>query len=241
LWPSLEFIRVWKCSSCGIQVALLTPHLTEDVQVIDHIYGSSEGGLNCPILFGRNGGPALVNTIITEYIKLGADVRAGNLTPVWQLEAGCSYRLFVTNKMGLVRYRLGDIIRCTGHFRDAPIIEFVEREAQELAIGGAIITEGQLLEAAKRIGLDRHSHWIFAPNPVCNGLVFYFDSSRVDGAGVASQAEEVLRDLNPLYSIVSRTGTASPIRAAVLPSDHALWTNAAHAQTKDRVLLKQPI
>ena len=241
LWPTLEFIRVWKCATCGIQTALLAPHLTADVQVIDHIYGSSEGALNCPILFGRNGGPALVNTLITEYVKVGDDVRAENLIPVWKLEAGCSYRLFVTNKMGLVRYRLGDIIRCTGHFRDAPIIEFSEREAQELAIGGAIITEGQLVEAAKRIGLDRRSHWVFAPNQVCNGLVFYFDAARLDGAGAARQAEEVLRELNPLYSIVSKAGTAAPIKAAVLPPDHAFWTSSVHAQTKERVLLKQPM
>lgn len=241
LWPSLEFIRCWKTASCGLQLSLLAPYLTSDVHVIDHIYGTSEGSLGVPILIGQNGGPALVSTIIIEFVEVGDEVCADNLIPIWQLKVGHSYRIFLTNKMGLVRYRVGDIVRCTGHFAQAPILEFVEREAQDLSFGSATITEGQLVETAKRIGLSRLSRWVFAPNPVGNGLMFYFDSSDIDGSDLARRADEALCEMNALYSSCTRRGTVAHVRAALLPSDHELWGGAGHAQSKERVLVKRPI
>ena len=53
-----------------------------------------------------------------------------------ELEIGKQYEIVITNVSGFYRYQIGDVIRVTGFYHEAPLIEFVYRKSQMLSIAG---------------------------------------------------------------------------------------------------------
>jgi GH3 auxin-responsive promoter len=245
LWPALELVSCWTTSSCALQLPRLRPHLGDDaISIVDHPYGASEGLFNLPLVPG-SGGHASLDTAVLEFVRAGDAVAVRNLVGLTDLVVGEDYELIVTTAMGLVRYRMFDVVRCLGYVGRTPTLAFVHKSGRQLSLGGggtAVIAERELVEILD--GLDAHlpGRWIFGADRSGTGLAFFHDTA---GPHVERDIGRIHRRLcarNAAYRASVESGALAPIRVARVPaSSPALaLVDTGHAQAKQRVLLCDP-
>ena len=66
-----------------------------------------------------------------------------------QLEVGKLYEVIITNRSGLYRYRIKDVIRVTGYHNKTPLIQFAYRKEQLINITGVKLTIEHITTAIK--------------------------------------------------------------------------------------------
>lgn len=237
IWPSMEHLRVWKSSSGVLQLKLLAPHLDPGLAVIDHCYCSSEGAYTVPVPPDLYGGAVNCGSIILEFTKAGSKPEARNLMPAWELKPGEEYEVFITNKLGFIRYQLGDVVRCNGFYNSVPIIEFLRRSGMELTLGAglAILTETQVIESMEESALNMNSPWVLGRNEHGNGLVYYHVDEVSNLDGELLKFNQRLEQNNFLYGRSIKARTLIPPKSRKLPPDHKLWNKASNSQVKPKV------
>lgn len=242
LWPSLEVVSCWKASTCGMQIPSLQRY-SRDVPIVDATYSATEGWVNVPSADGSVGGAVHPGAHVIELLPLGAAARAENLIPLWEAEPDRDYEIFLTTAMGLVRYRLHDVVRCTGRFHESPVIRFSHKASSEISLGPACISEAELVEALRLAQLGETLRRVFAPAASGDRLelcVAADDASKGPLFDVA-RLEESLRAQNPMYRKYVSDGSLKPIALRSLRADHPLFsTDHHHAQTKPKLLLNEP-
>src|SRR5207253_10057310 len=123
------------------------------------------------------GGPINPLYGVAEFLRIGADLDSRNLLQSWELEEGCDYEIILSNVMGLIRYRLRDIIRCIGYFNEAPIIQFVQKEGNAIALGVVHMLESDIASALVRANSVIGGRWVFVPRQDFRGLELVFDEN----------------------------------------------------------------
>lgn len=123
LWPQLTLISCWGSATAAApagQLRQLFPHCT--------IQGKGLLATEAPItvpLVEAGGCVPLVDEVFLEF-----EDDEGNLYLLNELRLGDEYRLIMSQKGGLLRYRLGDRIRVGQRFHATPCLEFLGRENQ---------------------------------------------------------------------------------------------------------------
>ncbi|KAI6000852.1 GH3 auxin-responsive promoter [Pisolithus albus] len=87
---------------------------------------------------------------VVEYLDVSKEEVAANLlAPVMASPAGGKYEVVLTNRDGMWRYRLGDVIEIEGFDPNdgAPVVRYVERRNVALRLGGAMLSEEHLAKA----------------------------------------------------------------------------------------------
>jgi len=237
LWPSLEFVCAWKTAVCAAHLREISAYL-EGVDVIDAIYSATEGWMSVPVV--ETGGSAVhPGAHIFEFIEVGRDISTKHLLPPWELKPGVRYEVFLTTAMGLVRYRLCDVVTCTGFFNRAPVIEFSHKSAGIISLGLVSVSESELVESLLAAGTRLQGHWRLGPNKTGNGLVLYIDARDTELDAQLAVADAHLRTINLNYRIYTDNQTIAGLSWAELPRTHALWAQgASHAQSKPVLLIQ---
>ena len=235
LWPALEVVGAWKTSACALQLASLDRYLDASVPRVDVIYSATEGWVNVPFRSDASGGPVHPGAMICEFLS------GERLLKPWQLTVGEDYEIVITNMMGLVRYRLFDVVRCTGFFHRSPIVEFVGKAARELIVGMMRVSEAQLVAALATSPLAGHLGLVFAPRASGDGIVLWARAPIV-GIPSISSIDARLRELNAYYRADVASGILQPLTFATLPADHPLWSELqGGAQAKPRIYVDTPL
>ncbi len=232
LWPGLSVIGCWKSSVCALQLTLLE-RFVRNVPIVDAMYSATEGWFTVPNADGKPGGPLHAGAIIAEFLPVGETPGRRLLKP-WELEPGKRYEIFVTNLMGLVRYRLFDVVRCNGFFGRTPKLEFLEKAGAEIMVGLSRISEAQLCDAVAPHRVK--GRWIFGVNATGDQLVLYHDTPIADADAVLRQIEGGLRRGNDYYDQEVQAGSIKPLAAAALPAGHRAFAGG-HAQSKPRAFV----
>ena len=244
LWPSLQMVCCWKSSACSLQLAEMEPVLGGEIQIVDATYAATESWINVP-LAGKAGGPVHPEAHLFEFIPAGSEIKKENLIPMWALEPDREYEIFVTTAMGLVRYRVYDMIRCTGYFEKSPVIEFVRKSLNEIILAGSFairVSEDQILKAVQETGRLFDNNWFFGPNLDSTGLVFYFRNKSAISADQLKKIDSEVESLNKYYANDISRGALRPLTAIQLAGDHPVWNISQHAQTKPRIMqLEAPL
>jgi len=71
-----------------------------------------------------------------------------------QLEVGKEYEVIVTNLSGFYRYRLGDVVKVTGHHNECPMLVFSYRKSQLVSMYGEKVTETALRTAVEGMAAE---------------------------------------------------------------------------------------
>ena len=99
----------------------------------------------------------LPRSLIYEFIPVDGDENARPLT-LDQLEVGKDYEIIITNFSGLYRYRIMDIVRCTGEYNKSKKIQFLYRSNMGLNVANEKTTTEMLdwvaAKLQEKFGID---------------------------------------------------------------------------------------
>ncbi len=143
----LEFLACWTGGSMGYYLQRLAewwgPIPVRDIGLL-----ASEGRVSIPLDDHTPVGVLDVTSGVFEFIpaELAEAAAPPTLTPR-ALEVGREYAVVLSNTSGLVRYRLGDVVRVRGWLHQAPLVEFLYRAGRTASIAGEKLTENQVVAA----------------------------------------------------------------------------------------------
>jgi hypothetical protein len=241
VWPSLQFVCCWKSSTCGLQLPTLEKYVQGQIPVVDATYSATEGWMTVPLETSRIGGVFHPGGHVVEFIAKGDSIKKENLLRPWELQSNQDYEVFLTTSMGLIRYRLYDIVRCHGFFNRSPILEFRQKSGNMLSLGQLRISEADLLESVNQAKFEEPSPWYFGPHPHGNRLALYCTQESASISDFLTKIQNHLCRLNPDFRDDLQSGLIQPISAIQLESSHPIWVaDEIHAQMKPSILLKHP-
>ncbi|PWY55223.1 GH3 auxin-responsive promoter [Legionella qingyii] len=236
-WPSLSVVGCWISALCEYPAQQLKKLLGSGVDIVDGTFSATEGWLTVPI-DNQPGGFLHPGAHITEFIEEGKSIEKENLLQSWELEQGKNYEVFLTTAMGFVRYRLKDVVKCTGFLNKAPRLEFCYK-TQMLKLESCSITSQELQEMLHDISFEMESHWYFARNSLGNRIVLVTDDATQIGDPIVTKMHERLMQINEPYAHGVITKEVLPMVLFQLPKDELL--EDSHAQTKPKLISQQVI
>lgn len=154
--------------------------------------------------------PLAVTSHFFEFIDPSGGVRRAH-----ELETGQCYEVVVTNGGGLWRYRLGDVVECTGRAAATPTLRFLGRAGNVSDLCGEKLGETFVSEVFSRAWDDRPGFAVLAPRMEAAGYTLYID--RADNGGRV----ETLLAGNPHYAWARKIGQLAALRIRTLPVSSA--------------------
>lgn len=161
----------------------------------------------------------LPESVFFEFIPANGD---HNHTPllIGDVKVGEKYELVVTNRSGLYRYRLGDVVKVVGMHDTAPVVKFCYRRSQVINIAGEKSNQQQFDMAIKRFMELAHTE--VRGYCVCEdftgiapGYLFYMECEEVP-RDAAAIFEECMCAANPEYRACLNMREISPLQIKFL-------------------------
>lgn len=239
LWPKLEFICCWQSAACTLQMSSLRKNLGEGVSIYDAIYSATEGWINVPLQPNQLGGAVHPGAHVFEFIEKGKAIEKNNLLALDELVVGGQYEIFITNAMGLVRYRLGDLVECTGFYKNTPVIHFVGKADSELSLGLATVHEQEVVSAIAHIDSLNLENVVCTVNRDGNGLLFYVSGVESIEEYWPAQLDGSIKSQNPVYSSYRGNGQIAGVEVELRSKSEVLQLKGqkTHNQAKPKVLI----
>jgi hypothetical protein len=203
LWPRLQLISCWTAASSALFVPRLA-RLFPDVRLQGKGLLATEAAMTIPL--ARAGGCVpLLDDVFFEFEGEG-----GSLHPCHELSEGASYEVLLSNRSGMLRYRIGDRVRVDGFFRGAPVLAFVGRAGvvSDL-VGEKLSVEFVEREVAALVG----EYFCLVPDSASPGYEVWLDP---DCAVPVARIEAVLSQVFH-YGRARRLGQLAPLRASRCP------------------------
>ena len=230
-WPKLQVVSCW-----GEQAA--EPGWRALVRRLPDVLVQPKGLLatECVVTIPWRGGqPLAVTSHFFEFLDEHGEPRLAH-----QLERGRRYEVMVTNGGGLWRYRLGDVVECTGHVGATPSLRFVGR-ARVSDLRGEKLSEPFVADVLRQLwSADNRPAFATLQARERAGVAGY-DLLLPAGTEAASAELEHRLDLalaaNPHYALARRIGQLSPARVVTVASE-ASWEHGGRiGDAKPRVLI----
>ena len=230
LWPRLALVSCWADAAAADTAPALRqalPHARLQAKGLL----ATEGVISFPLLaLGDRGAVAAVAGHFLEFLDLEHPARPPRLAH--ELQVGAAYLPVVSTGGGFYRYRLGDVVRVRGRYRQAPLLRFEGRVDQRCDLRGEKLDAHQVAAALERAGREsdvRLSFALLCPaagDPPCYRLY-------AEGAGgaalrrLAGTLERILGEshgygyaralgqLGPLEPVLVRDGAARYLQARI--------------------------
>lgn len=247
VWPSLRNISCWRAGVSRLQLPCVQRWVS-DVPLRDAPLACTEAWLTVPLWDDRVGGPLHTGANIVEMLPVGSTDLSDILQP-WELVEGEDYELLLTTSMGLVRYRVHDVVRCTGFVERSPVLVFRHKTAFTLRLGQVSIAESDLTDVLADLGQQPARTWCVVSNRTGDGLrvLIKGEGDHRSRETVAAESDALsrvlppldqrLRDLLPVYDHDRQVGWMKSPTIELVAADHEIWDQPAHAQAKPKLLL----
>lgn len=134
LWPDLKLISCWTDAGSAQFVPTVSRAFPEVV-----IQGKGLLATEAPITVPLVGAPAPVPLVDEVFLEFEAD--DGSILRLDQLEPGAQYGLIVSQKGGLLRYRMNDLIRVEERVDQTPCLRFMGRAGRICDLTGEKLDE----------------------------------------------------------------------------------------------------
>jgi len=151
-WKKLKLIGCWLGGSIGFQADKLATYFGPDVPKRDIGYLASEGAITIPYEDNTPAGILALHNNYYEFIPADESYTAA-VRPLQchELEDGEQYKIILTNRNGLYRYDIHDIIEVRGFYNNTPIIAFARKGDDMLNITGEKLHVNHFIEAFRRL------------------------------------------------------------------------------------------
>ncbi len=260
----LGFVAHWTGGTMGLYRSQFPPYFG-DVPARDIGLIASEGRMSIPI---ADDSPAGILAVTSQFFEFIPASEYGGAAPMvlrsHELTVGEEYFLVLTNASGFYRYDLGDRVRVVGQSGEAPMIEFLSRDAHTSSMAGEKLTEDQVVAAMESVvassgqvakwprgqGVEGIVNFVLAPRwaePPYYRL--YLEPRGEDAAEkLGREMDEALSRINLEYASKRKTLRMGPVESFELPSgalarrDQELRRQRARTneQFKHQYLLPRP-
>ena len=146
-----------------------------------------------------------------------------------ELQVNKEYELLITSPMGLVRYRIGDLVKCIGFYHKLPTIEFLRKTKHELSLGWVTISENEVIDVFMQQGINDFDLVKVRLQETGQGLEI---SIHEKYANAVRDFDTRLGELNPTFRREIDKGRIYP---TIISIKNDIPTIKKHAQTKDNV------
>ena len=241
LWPDFKLLATWNSGASSVTLERLSP-IIGDVRVCHLEYNATESVIALHSMSELAGGPIYINGTILEFLPVDIAPDAAQLKKMWELEVGQQYEIFITNRLGFVRYRIHDIVKCLGFFHRVPVIQFSRKSGACIAMGSTIIGEHHLVQAVLKSKLTLTEKWFFAPASDFQNLEIVVLNTIGASQEIETQLDQSLQNENSRYQYIRSKNALKCIRMRPLPSNHPVWQRFRdHNQAKFVAVLSQPV
>lgn len=133
-----------------------------------------------------------------------------------ELERGRVYEVVVTNGGGLWRYRLGDLVECTGHVGMTPALRFLGRAGNVSDLRGEKLSEAFVAAVFAEVWPgDSRPHACLRAAADEGGSAGYELVVSIPVSEAVRNSIEALLCRNPHYALALRLGQLTPLRVVV--------------------------
>jgi len=238
LWPSLSFICCWTGASCSLQLSELKKY-ANTVPIVETCYAATEAVMTVPLSSEMSASVCHPGAQILEFLPIESEMDSKNLIPSWQLKPGEQYEIFITSPLGLIRYRLFDVVCCRGFVEKSPLLEFLYKSNQLICIGHSRLNENVLIRILKTLNLQSAQQRVtFTLHEDGRGLELLYDNLTPEQLQQVSCFDDLLSDSMPEYIEDLRLGLLKPLRIRQDP-ELANSQKTQHAQGKLQILRAQ--
>jgi hypothetical protein len=122
-WPNLKFISCWGDGSSIASFEILKSYFPDAIFQPKGLL-CTEAPVTVPIV-GIDGGVPLWTEVYFEYLN-----NENKLKPLSKIKMGEEGEIVLSTKGGLLRYGLGDIVRCNGFVNKSPTLKFLRRSGE---------------------------------------------------------------------------------------------------------------
>ncbi|MCF8059906.1 MAG: GH3 auxin-responsive promoter family protein [Bacteriovoracaceae bacterium] len=120
LFPNLKMISCWGSAHAASLIEKIQ-HYCPQAYIQEKGLLATEAPLSIPLIKAHSNAP-LLNEVFYEFIDSD-----NKIFLLHQLKVGVSYELVITQKSGLIRYRMNDLIYVDGIFQKTPTFKFLGR------------------------------------------------------------------------------------------------------------------
>lgn len=239
-WPSLQVVSCW-----GAQAA--EPGWRSLVRRLPGVLVQAKGLLATEAVVTIPIGEHYPLAVTSHFFEfLGED---GTTRLAHEVERGQSYEVVVSNGGGLWRYRLGDIVECTGRLHATPTFRFLGRAGRVSDLRGEKLAEPFVASAIRSAWPDHALPGYLALRPWSDAAGAGYDllvSAEAIAPGAGSPDEVLARVeaalcANPHYALARRLGQLGPLRLVIASpheGGHELSRSAGRlGDAKPRLLL----
>lgn len=180
IWKNIKYILAIGGDSFYYYTKKMKEY-ADGVPIHYFIYAASEGVFGLAQNVGVSDQYILLpESVFFEFIPEGND-----RTPVLmgEVETGRKYELVITNRSGLYRYRMGDVVKVIGLHGKAPVVKFCYRRNQVINIAGEKSNQQQLDMAVRRFaelsGIDVRGYCVSEYfSKMAPGYLFYMECEK---------------------------------------------------------------
>ena len=149
VWPKFMWSYGMVSSTLKFYVKKLRRYIG-DAPIHNMGYAAAEGYMGMPVELNVNDCALLPKSVFFEFIPVD-DPDCDRPLTVSEVEEGKLYELVVTNRSGLYRYKIEDVVRITGFYNKCPRFEFLYRNNLALNIANEKTTTDMVDWAAERL------------------------------------------------------------------------------------------
>ena len=154
LWPALRLISCWDCAEAGMPARALQGEFPKV-----WVQGKGLLATEAPITLPFQGQELpLLNEVFLEFLS-----EDGDILRLHELRLGQSYELVISQKGGLLRYRIGDRVTVTGFKFQTPALRFKGRSGARVDMFGEKLEEGFVRAAIRGAGGSEDRFWACLP------------------------------------------------------------------------------
>ena len=206
LWPNLQVISCWDRGRAAAAAAALRSALP-GVMVEGKGLLATEGVVTIPWTGGAH--VAALSSHVLEF----EEVANGRALALADLAEGATYGVLLTTGGGLYRYRLGDLVRCTGFCARTPTLEFVSRQGGCCDLVGEKLTPEMAERTLRRLEEPGPLTFaLIAPEPDGHGYTLFVEDPFARSTQTLGTLLEAALCESYHYAHARRLGQLRPVR-----------------------------
>lgn len=239
IWSNLKLISCWDSVNAADQAQGLKRQFP-DVLIQGKGLLATEAPMTIPLI--KAGG--YVPVLDEVFFEFADD--DGNLYNLHELEINKEYKIILSQKGGLYRYRIGDRIRVTHYYQNTPCLEFLGRNKVVSDLVGEKLHATFVKDALTLLNLQTTNFKTLMPVADPPHYILLLDSATANPETIAKQLDQAL-SASYHYQLARSLGQLAPPQVFISPRiveilvSHRISTGKIWGGIKHPILATSPI